>query len=208
MSVFPFSCELYIAGRLQSKTTGDGILPHEDIEKLLNRDEKTFTDIIDTYSQLLWVIAGGYLSKSSGCSEEDVEECVSDVFIELWNNPGKFDPARGSLKSYLCSLTKYKAISAFRKKMRGKTVNLEDYRDIPDEKSEDYLDRPDHGEMYEALRALPEPTREILIRRYFYEETPAVISDKLAIPKKEIENRLYRGKQALSALLHSYREVE
>ena len=53
--------------------------------------------IINKYSRLLWSVAAKILDGLG--NEQDAEECVADVFIELWKEPEKFDVNRGTLKS-------------------------------------------------------------------------------------------------------------
>jgi len=42
------------------------------------------------------------------------EEVVQEVFLRLWNDPDKFDPARGSLRSYLLAQTQGRAVDLLR----------------------------------------------------------------------------------------------
>ena len=159
------------------------------IRKIKRRNEEAFSCVIEAYSKLLWVIAGGVLSKNFGYLVQDVEECVSDVFIELWHHPEKFDAGRGSLKTYLSVMARNKAINIHRKRNKEKVVRLEEYREaetVPDSASRDgWADQENYQALYEAVRQLPEPTREILIRRYFYEEKPRDIALKLSLPHNE-----------------------
>jgi len=175
------------------------------IEDILRRDEDAFSELFQSYAKLLWTVAGGVLSYCTG-GEQDIEECVSDAFIELWRHPEKYDPARGSLKSYLCTITKSRAIDIWRRKTKENVVSLEDY--MENTTADDCFDVTDYCELYEAVRSLEEPTREIIVRRYFHDEKPTRIANRLGLPKKEIENRLYRGKKALSESLSEYRKAE
>ena len=53
----------------------------------------------------------------------------------------------------------------------------------------------------DALDTLKEPEREIMIRRYFFNEKVKIISEKMNLQSKEIENKLYQGKLKLKSLL-------
>ena len=97
------------------------------INGIMNRDESTYQELFQAYAKLLWTVAGGVLGSCAG-AEQDIEECVSDAFITLWNHPEKYDPSRGSLKSYLCRIAKNKAIDIWRRKNKEKIVSLSDYK--------------------------------------------------------------------------------
>ena len=55
--------------------------------------------MIRKYSKLLWSVSGAVLSHIG--SAQDVEECVADAFIYLWEHPDKYNPERGKLKTWL-----------------------------------------------------------------------------------------------------------
>lgn len=182
---------------------------HIDVEflkKLRKRDEETYQDIIDKYSRLLWMVCSQILSPS----EQDIEECVSDVFIDLWNKPKKFDPRRGTLKTYLVIKARSQALNIRKKRTREAFLNIEDYHetveDYMDQTFDNVFNKDGYDLLYQAIAQLKYPTDEIIIRRYFYNEKPKIIAEKLSISVKEVENRLYRGKKTLLDLLSDYKE--
>ena len=61
--------------------------------------------IYGQYHTLLSTVVRGIL----GDGTEDWEACVQDVIWEFLRAPGKFDPARGSEKTYLCVLARSRA---------------------------------------------------------------------------------------------------
>ena len=52
-----------------------------------------------------------------------------------------------------------------------------------------------------AVNALGEPDREILIRRYYYEQKPREIALALDMSVKQVDNRLYQTKLKLREAL-------
>lgn len=161
-----------------------------------NRDEKVISYVITKYSRLLWPVAAAVL-KNVG-SEQDVEECVADVFIHLWEYPEKFDPLRGDLKSWLCMLARSRAIDRYRELSRRSTVPLDSAMMAGRLGIQDALQREEtHRELIAAISALADTEKDILIRRYYFEQKPKEIARALDLSVKQVDNYLYRSKQKL-----------
>ena len=52
-----------------------------------------------------------------------------------------------------------------------------------------------------CIEGLNEKEKELIIRRYYYEQKPAEIAVALDIPKKQVENRLYYVRQKLRKMM-------
>lgn len=166
------------------------------IAGIKNRDERVISEVIVKYSKLLWPIAAAVL-KNVG-TEQDVEECVADVFIDLWENPDKYDAERGTLKSWLCMVARCKAIDRYRALSKHSTVPLEGAMMVGRLGMQDaLLQEETKRELVAAVNALAEVEKDILIRRYYYEQKPREIAKALDLPLKQVENHLYRSKQKL-----------
>ena len=160
------------------------------------KDERVINEVIVKYSRLLWPIAAAVL-KNVG-SEQDVEECVADVFIDLWENPDKYEPERGTLKSWLCMVARCKAIDRYRVLSKHSTVPLEGAMMVGRMGMQDaLLQEETKRELVAAVNALADVEKDILIRRYYYEQKPREIAKALDLPLKQVENHLYRSKQKL-----------
>ena len=166
------------------------------ISGIKNRDERVINEVIVNYSKLLWPIAAAVL-KNVG-TEQDVEECVADVFIDLWENPNKYDADRGTLKTWLCMVARCKAIDRYRVLSKYNTVPLEGAMMIGRMGMQDaLLQEETKRELVAAVNALADIEKDILIRRYYYEQKPREIAKALDLPLKQVENHLYRSKQKL-----------
>ena len=167
---------------------------------IAGRDEAVMGHVINKYSRLLWPIASAVLETVG--SEQDVEECVADAFIYLWEHPEKFDPSRGSLKTLLCILARSRAIDRCRELTRKSTVPLEEaVLTAGMGLQEQLLQEESCRELLAAVQKLEEPNREILVRRYYHGQKPRQIALALGLTVKQVDNSLYRSKRQLRRLL-------
>ena len=159
------------------------------IDAIKAGDEQAMQKIICRYSRLLWSIVGAVLSQVG--TTEDMEECVADVFIDLWEHPQKYDESRGSLKAWLSVIARNKAIDRYRQKTKIQTIPWEETV-LAQMGVESELENREG--LQEALAELTEEEKEILLRRYVYQQKPKEMAVALGLSVKQIENRLYRIK--------------
>ena len=172
----------------------------EIVATIGNRDEDMMNYVINKYSRLLWPIASAVLQNVG--YEQDVEEVVADAFIYLWEHPQKFDPSRGTLKTLLCVIVRSRAIDRYRELTRRQTLPLEEAVLTAGVGLQEQMMAADaRRELTAAVNALGEPAREILIRRYYYEQKPRQIALAMGMTVKQVDNSLYRSKQHLRAIL-------
>ncbi|MCT4565111.1 MAG: sigma-70 family RNA polymerase sigma factor [Maledivibacter sp.] len=172
------------------------MLDEELKQKIRNHDPRTYEILINEYSRLLWVVASGVL-KDVG-SKEDIEDCIAESFAYLWEHPEKYDQNRGSIKTYLCLITKSKAIDRLRKINKTITLSYDDELKIETDDIEEMLvNKQIINQIYEFAKNLKQLDSEIFILRYFYQLKPREIADKLNITVKEVSNKLYYSKKSL-----------
>ncbi|MEN6634990.1 MAG: sigma-70 family RNA polymerase sigma factor [Clostridiaceae bacterium] len=163
-------------------------------------DERALDAAIQTYSRLLWSISRAVLHHIG--TMEDMEECVSDAFIQLWKTRENLCESRGSVKTWLCVVVKSRAIDRYRKIVQKNEIALEEQIslcgiEIVDQTMDAVLQR----ELIAAIQALGEPDREIIMRRFYYQQKPKEIAIALDLPIRQVENRIFRAKQKLRAQL-------
>lgn len=170
------------------------------MSKVASGDGAAMNHVIDRFSKLMWSIVSTILTSVG--TTQDIEECVADTFIYLWEHPEKFDPKRGKLKTFLCIVARSKAMDRYRKLARQSTTSLDDdvlisTLDITNDVMSDDTKRT----LIAAIKSLEEPSKEIILRRYYYEQKPKEIAFALDMPVKQVENQLYRTKIKLRELL-------
>ena len=192
------------------------------IQAIKDGDEQVISIVMRKYSKLLWKVTSAILVNAS--SIQEVEECVADVFIYLWMYPEKYEWEKGKLSSWLCMVARSKAIDRYRSIIKKQEVSIEEQymneflykcQDIklPKEYNKYDIICQTHGKIVEPLEkivaeeekgtllscieTLEYSEKEILMRRYYYEQKPKEIALALDIPKKQVENCLYQTKQKL-----------
>ncbi|UJF31488.1 sigma-70 family RNA polymerase sigma factor [Paenibacillus hexagrammi] len=143
---------------------------------------------------------------SGAGSAEDVEECVSDVFLAAWHSIESYEESRASFRTWLLVLSKYKALDLSRKLLRP-GAELMMLRDVESTIQTQYsaeqhaLSRESARELIEFVKMMGEPDRSLFWRRYFYYESLDELAMMFGLTKKAIESRLYRCRTALKQAL-------
>lgn len=158
-----------------------------------------YEQLIDTYSsyivRVVIKVAGNRLSK------EDVEELCTDVFVKLWEDRQKIEIGEGKLKSYIGAIARNRTLNCLRARGKYELVPLEEDC-IEYETPESNLIQEEEAKVInEVVSTLPEPDREIFIRRYFYMEKVIDISKAMGINTQTVGTKLFRGKKKLEKVL-------
>lgn len=77
-------------------------------------DPVAVTDCIARYGGLVWSLARRFLGNPT-----DAEDAVQDVFVELWKNAARFDPARSSEPTYVTMIARRRLIDRKRRAARA-----------------------------------------------------------------------------------------
>lgn len=170
------------------------------VRAIRNGDEEALGFVMEKYARLLWPIAAAVL-KNVG-SDQDVEECVADAFIYLWKYPDHFDPKRGKLKTLLCILSRSRAIDRYRELSRRSTIALEEASWVSGVCVQDAVTEEEtRAELREQIQSLGELNREIMVRRFYYDQKPREIALATGLTVTQVNNSLYRSKRQLRQAL-------
>ena len=182
----------------------------ERILKMMKKDSSAGMEmLIDTYSGLVSYIIR---SKASGtCTEEDVEECVSDVYVEFYRQLDKIDLKKGSIKAYLVTIARRWAIDRFKGALKEeshrKELDESDYYAIPDSTpgpEKTAMTKEQGAFLRKAISGLGEPDTEIIFRRYFLEQPIAEIADAVGMKRPAVSKRIERALERLKVVMEGY----
>ena len=133
-------------------------------------------------------------SKLIGASSEDIEETVSDVFIRFWNDIGRVDLSRGSIKAYISVLAQSIAKNKLKELSRRKEMPLDETEASSDRPIENYIDRE---ALIQALNRLDSTDRKIVMMRFYYTIPHAEIAKLVGMSEAAVRKRLERALKKL-----------
>lgn len=145
------------------------------------------------------------------CGADHAVDVTQDVFVALWRDPGKFDPDRGSLRSFLLVLAHHKAVDV----VRSETARLAREQKIDAAASPAPVrveDRLLSGEVAARVRAavdgLPVNEREAIVSAFYEHRSYRATARWLEVPEGTVKSRIRSGLQRLHLLLTEFGGVQ
>jgi RNA polymerase sigma-70 factor, ECF subfamily len=132
------------------------------------------------------------------------EEVVQEVFLGLWKAPDRFDPDRGSLRSYLLAQTHGKSVDLVRAEVarRGREEREARLRaEAGYELEREVLDLTMADRVRRTMAELPEPERRAIELAYFGGQTYREVAVTLGEPEGTIKTRIRTGLRRMRASL-------
>lgn len=139
--------------------------------------------LYDRYAPMLLAIGLRFLA-----DREEAEDVVHDVFVEAWRAAGQYDAGRGSVRAWLVTRMRSRAMDRRKSPGRSRAVSLEaagfEWLAAPP----DSLD-PDGARVRAALDSLPPEQRQVLSLAYFEGLSCAEIGARTGTPVGTVKSR-------------------
>lgn len=161
--------------------------------------EKGMDLLMRTYTGLLCTVVRGQLTGSPFVST-DIEDCVADAFSNFYTHLDTFDPSVCSIRSYLIVIARRNAVNtAIRRAPEWQIVQADDediMLEIPDGALSPDAETAEH-ELCEyvmsAIEAMGPPDSDILIRKYYYNQSADIIATRLGLTVSNVNTRAHRA---------------
>jgi RNA polymerase sigma-70 factor (ECF subfamily) len=125
------------------------------------------------------------------------EEVTQEVFVELWRNASRFNPARGTSRSWILTCAHRRAVdrvrSAERATRRDDLAGRRDQERPFDEVAERVETSLEHEQVRRGLDSLTELQREAVVLAYYRGYTHREIAELLGVPMGTVKTRLRDG---------------
>jgi RNA polymerase sigma-70 factor, ECF subfamily len=132
------------------------------------------------------------------------EEVVQEVFVRTWRDPGRFDPARGSMRSFLLAQVHGRAVDLLRAEsarrgredreaLRSPNVDIDLEREV--------MQLTEAEAVRRALTTLSDGERQAIELAYFGGHTYREVAVILEVPEGTVKSRIRAGLLRLRAAL-------
>ena len=136
------------------------------------------------------------------------EDVLHDAFVRVWNHADKFDPARGSARTWLFTIVHHMSIDALRRRRSKTTVAIdapehEDW-DLPDEDANTHdaaMSNLSRTHVLSAMNGLPDSHRKIIELAYYKGMTHREIALHLDEPVGTVHSRVRQSMMHLKKVL-------
>jgi len=182
------------------------------VRRVVDGDDRALEALYDRYGRPAFALARRITGETVFA-----EEVVQEVFLALWRDPEKYDPARGGFPSWLLATTHHKAVDAVRREeaVRRRRITLAEEAAAYTSAASDLPPVEDaawsglRGErVRQALSSLPAPQREALVLAYYAGYTQREIADRTNTPLGTVKTRMLAGMRRLRDLLDGVSDAE
>ncbi len=170
-------------GRMKDVTAGaDGLL-----QQMAAGDQRAFQQLYESHAKWIYAISYRILREPQAA-----EDATQEAFVKLWRNASRFDPARGSGKSWIGIIARNSALDLIRR--RQPADELDDA--VMATMATDAVDPPD-PKLGKCLGQLPPDQARAIVTMYSYGLSHSELSEQFDLPLGTIKSWVRRGTQAL-----------
>jgi RNA polymerase sigma-70 factor (ECF subfamily) len=165
---------------------------NELLAKVAEGDQTAFAELYDQCASRVFGLVR-HLLKDAAQSEEVTQE----IFLEVWQNSKRYDPAKGSAITWILTMSHRRAVDRIRSaqstRNRDTKIGLRDIEVDYDSVTESVEIRMEHERVEQALLRLTELQRQAVTLAYYGGYSHSEVAEMLAVPIGTVKTRLRDG---------------
>ena len=168
--------------------------------RLAAGDDQALAEAFDALAHSVYGSALRVLGEHSAA-----QDVVQDVFVELWAHPRRYDPAAGTLRTYLTVLARHRAVDVVRSELRRLARQERSYWLTPAPAAagaaDEVMAAETAGIVRAAVQLLPATQRQVIELAYFVGLTCREVARAVGIPEGTAKSRLRLAMAKLGEML-------
>ena len=169
-------------------------------QRIRSGDRAALGEVYDRHASVAMAVALRVVA-----DREQAEDLVHDAFVAIWQKIDRFDPARGSLRSWIVTIVRNRAIDRLRGTRPSIEIGEADERSLlrsgPNPTWDDVLAQLGAEQLRTALDGLPAEQRQAIELAYFGGRTYREIATLTGVPLGTANGRLRLALARLRELL-------
>ncbi|MCR9133307.1 MAG: sigma-70 family RNA polymerase sigma factor [bacterium] len=176
------------------------------LRRIVAKEPQALGELYDHYNRLLFGLLLSILKKRT-----EAEDLLQEVFTQIWEKADQFDAASGSAYTWICTITRNKAIDRLRSKVykeqKKQSSSLDDddvhvtLYSSENNPLEDTILNERAKLVKQAMEQLSDKQREVIEVAYFEGKTQSEISEEFDVPLGTIKTRMRDAMIKLRTLL-------
>ncbi len=167
---------------------------HTLVEMITAKNEKGFLILYERYSGILYGVLLKYVVRKALA-----DDLLQDTFVKIWKNIARFDPAKGTLCTWMLRIARNQAIDFLRSpsyQQQLRNVDLDVYLPQVDQmnKINPNITQEDFNDFKcQALKHLNQKQAEVIDMIFFYGWTYEQTATILKLPLGTVKTRARKG---------------
>jgi len=177
-------------------------LADEEVMQLVQEgDPRAFELVYDRHGAAAFSLA--YRMVGDRVTAEDISQ---EAFLSIWRSRLRYDPSRGSVRTWVLGIVHHRAIDALRRNVaherrRGPAEGIEEREEAPERTDVEAARREEARHVRSALDSLPEDQSKVIELAYFAGFTHSQIAEMLEMPIGTVKGRMRLGLEKMRRAL-------
>ncbi len=175
----------------------------ELVERIAEDDENALAELYERYAGLLLALARRVLNDGP-----EAEEILQEVFLQVWNQAGRYDTGRSSVSTWLVLITRSRSIDRLRSRqvvdrtLAGLQQEKRPSHTSPEGVSAVWTDQR-RQRLRREMQKLPAEQRQVLELAFFRGLTQSEIAETTEIPLGTVKTRTLLAMKKLRKALQA-----
>ena len=164
------------------------------LQRIAKGDRQAVSECLDTYGAQVWRLARKHSNTNA-----DAEDAVQEIFIAVWKNAMRFDPAKSPEKAFIALIARRRLIDLLRIEYRRPSISS--FENVPEKHGSDEQTQFQRYEeikpILQALNKLKSYQKQLIVMSIYDGMSHSEISNMVGLPIGTVKTNIRRGLQKI-----------